>query len=87
MSLRKQNQKENKVPFLWFLFIQALRALLVNRATLWLGKTKLGIWIQKKFDIILNKIVKTKKNNWKQDIENRLKTLEEKVNGQDKGNT
>ena len=87
MSLRKQNQKENKVPFLWFLFIQALRALLVNRATLWLGKTKLGIWIQKKFDIILNKIVKTKKNNWKQDIENRLKTLEERVNGQDKGNT
>lgn len=49
------------MPFLWFLFIQALRALLVNRATLWLGKTKLGIWIQKKFDIILNKIVKTKK--------------------------
>ncbi len=75
------------MPFLWFLFIQALRALLVNRATLWLGKTKLGIWIQKKFDIILNKIVKTKKNNWKQDIENRLKTLEERVNGQDKGNT
>ena len=75
------------MPFFWFLFVQTLRTLFVNRMTLWLGKTKLGIWLKNNFDIILNKIVKTKKNTWKQDIENRLKTLEEKVNGQDKGNT
>lgn len=75
------------MPFFWFLFVQTLRTLFVNRLTLWLGKTKLGIWLKNNFDIILNKIVKTKKNTWKQDIENRLKTLEEKVNGQDKGNS
>lgn len=75
------------MPFFWFLFVQTLRTLFVNRMTLWLGKTKLGIWLKNNFDIILNKIVKTKKNTWKQDIENRLKTLEERVNGQDKGNT
>tara|TARA_X000000950_G_C13625902_1_gene541362 strand:+ start:365 stop:592 length:228 start_codon:yes stop_codon:yes gene_type:complete len=75
------------MPFFWFLFVQTLRTLFVNRMTLWLGKTKLGIWLKNNFDIILNKIVKTKKNTWKQDIENRLKTLEEKVNGQDKGNS
>ena len=69
------------------MFVQTLRTLFVNRMTLWLGKTKLGIWLKNNFDIILNKIVKTKKNTWKQDIENRLKTLEEKVNGQDKGNS
>ena len=75
------------MPFFCFLFVQTLRTLFVNRMTLWLGKTKLGIWLKNNFDIILNKIVKTKKNTWKQDIENRLKTLEEKVNGQDKGNS
>ena len=40
------------MPFFWFLFVQTLRTLFVNRLTLWLGKTKLGIWLKNNFDIV-----------------------------------
>ena len=44
------------MPFFWFLFVQTLRTLFVNRLTLWLGKTKLGIWLKNNFDIVCHKL-------------------------------